>query len=565
MRLINTSTRAFEEFIGRNIPQYAILSHTWEDGEVSFQDYVKGDHFAKKGYGKIDMTCKLAASQRIGYAWVDTCCIDKSSSAELTESINSMFRWYQRAVICYVFLSDLETTEPLESGLPSCRWFTRGWTLQELIAPRIICFYDASWTFRGEKTDLIPQLSAITRIRPEVLRHEERLSTICVAQKMSWAAYRQTTRVEDVAYCLLGIFDVNMPLIYGEEEKAFRRLQEEIIRTTPDLSILGWKWPPESPALFSNQQSTYSSVLATSPDVFAHATHSVAYPNDLLHLTDFSSTSQGLQICCHLAHVFSCNLPDFSSLIPISLSSVDGRREAIQLQTIGVGVYVRRNPYYLDWPHEAPTTKGTVRNRWLVTNSERINLAGAQRLHAQVLFSVENKLEMFEALPWARWNPEQSAFFSPLGSAQSSVAARIRMQDKELGRLDYTVDFVVYAVDWQVDANRPPGYPIPVPRYTILDWNEHRAVINELNTRITEYDPYPADSYLRHAGTPEVSKLVLKPSKGPPGRRAVISVRPELTTDPEHPEDPFWRLHVSCEECDVAHAPEPIDRRWAGC
>jgi hypothetical protein len=142
MRLINTSTGRFEEFIGRNIPKYAILSHTWEEEEVSFKDTSDPSCKSKKGYSKIAMTCRLAAEAGLGYAWVDTCCIDKSSSAELTEAINSMFQWYGRAAICYVYFSDMVPSASLETGLQGCRWFTRGWTLQELIAPKKIDFFD---------------------------------------------------------------------------------------------------------------------------------------------------------------------------------------------------------------------------------------------------------------------------------------------------------------------------------------------------------------------------------------------------------------------------------------
>mgnify|MGYP001940481588 CR=1 FL=1 len=122
MRLINTHTGLFEEFIGRQIPKYAILSHTWEEEEVSYQDYISGACQHRKGYSKIRKTLDLANESDIQYAWVDTCCIDKSSSAELTEAINSMYRWYQRSAICYVYLSDLGVNADMAVDLPRCRW-----------------------------------------------------------------------------------------------------------------------------------------------------------------------------------------------------------------------------------------------------------------------------------------------------------------------------------------------------------------------------------------------------------------------------------------------------------
>ena len=197
----------------------------------------------KAGYRKIQKTCELARIDGFSHAWVDTCCIDKSSSAELSEAINSMFQWYQSAKICYAYLADLISEQnELEHALPKCRWFTRGWCLQELIAPREILFYDSAWRLCGRKTDsdIRSLISRVTTIHEDVLVDPAKLEILPVAQKMSWAADRETTRTEDMAYCLLGIFDINMPMLYGEGKKAFQRLQEEIIKRSNDLSIFAW-------------------------------------------------------------------------------------------------------------------------------------------------------------------------------------------------------------------------------------------------------------------------------------------------------------------------------------
>jgi hypothetical protein len=122
MRLINTRTWLFEEFIGQDIPEYAILSHTWGADEVSYQDYISGTHKSKRGYRKIKKTCVLAAEAGIRHVWIDTCCIDKKSSAELSEAINSMYRWYEQSKICYAFLSDLSGESVLSESLGQCRW-----------------------------------------------------------------------------------------------------------------------------------------------------------------------------------------------------------------------------------------------------------------------------------------------------------------------------------------------------------------------------------------------------------------------------------------------------------
>ncbi|KAL2172259.1 hypothetical protein VTG60DRAFT_6637 [Thermothelomyces hinnuleus] len=225
---------------------YWILSHTWCDEEVTFQEmHTPSLAKNKKGYRKIKGMCELARPHGLGYVWIDTCCIDKTSSAELSESINSMFRWHQESARCIVYLEDLApgTGIATEDELRSCRWFTRGWTLQELLAPREVHFYDSEWKFRGDKTSLIEPLTRITKIDKDALRarsSRDHLGRVPVARKMSWAAGRQSTRLEDKAYCLLGIFDVHMPLSYGEGERAFIRLQQTIAQKVNDMSLFAW-------------------------------------------------------------------------------------------------------------------------------------------------------------------------------------------------------------------------------------------------------------------------------------------------------------------------------------
>ena len=241
MRLLNSKKQTLEEFMD-DVPAYAILSHTWGRHEVTLQDLARPAQESTKDFAKIEGACELAARSGYDYIWIDTCCIDKTSSAELSEAINSMFRWYQEAAMCYVYLSDLRsTTRHLsESELASCRWFRRGWTLQELIAPLCIIFVDRDWVEVGSKDTLLSWISHITTIPEDVLLEPDEIYCLPAATKMSWAAMRQTTRIEDMAYCLLGLFDVHMPLLYGEGRQAFRRLQEEILKRTDDLSLLAW-------------------------------------------------------------------------------------------------------------------------------------------------------------------------------------------------------------------------------------------------------------------------------------------------------------------------------------
>ncbi|RYP37446.1 hypothetical protein DL767_002919 [Monosporascus sp. MG133] len=246
MRLLNSCTWEMKEFVSdSHIPPYAILSHTWgsTEDECSFQEWQQLPAPAikqKEGFRKIEYCCRQAAKDGLEWVWIDTCCIDKVSSAELTEAINSMFRWYRNAEICYAYLSDISSASTIHQKLERSRWFTRGWTLQELIAPAEVAFYSMDWDYIGTKSELSASISSVTKIDASFL-DSKNLVSASVAQKMSWAAHRETSRIEDIAYCLLGIFDVNMPLIYGEGMKAFQRLQEEIMKSYPmDYSLFAW-------------------------------------------------------------------------------------------------------------------------------------------------------------------------------------------------------------------------------------------------------------------------------------------------------------------------------------
>ncbi|KXH35037.1 HET domain-containing protein [Colletotrichum nymphaeae SA-01] len=243
MRLLNTTTLKVKEFVSER-PKYAILSHTWGSEEIILQDTEAGDWAAssiKAGCSKIKSACALALGDGIDWIWIDTCCIEKSSSSELSEAINSMFRWYREAEICYAYLEDVPSLRyaPLigflnlatdldsnhitsikkdQNAFLRSRWFTRGWTLQELIAPQRVDFHASDWSFLGTRSDLSGIIHKHTMIDKEALESDgvEKLSKFTVWSRMQWATSREITRVEDMAYCLLGIFDINMPLLYGE-------------------------------------------------------------------------------------------------------------------------------------------------------------------------------------------------------------------------------------------------------------------------------------------------------------------------------------------------------------
>ncbi|KAK3328134.1 heterokaryon incompatibility protein-domain-containing protein [Cercophora scortea] len=314
MRLLNAETRRLETFFGDEIPKYAILSHTWGDDEVLYEDIcdpLKPLPLSKPGFLKIDFTCKQALLDNYRYAWVDTCCIDKQSSAELSEAINSMFLWYLNAEICYAYLADV-TFNPSDGSargrFEDSRWFTRGWTLQELIAPRNVQFFDSQWSFLGyrqpqalhsdrkfllETRDCLSKnIHERTGVPTNVLlwnapsedvmeqwlfpkSNKERLDKVLhrcsVAQKMSWASRRSTKRIEDEAYSLLGIFGVHMPLLYGEGRRAFFRLQLEIMGVCDDQSIFAFLQDGQGRGL-------PEPLLAVSPAPFANSSDMVHIP-----------------------------------------------------------------------------------------------------------------------------------------------------------------------------------------------------------------------------------------------------------------------------------------------
>ncbi|KAK5119389.1 hypothetical protein LTR85_007745 [Meristemomyces frigidus] len=392
MRLLNVYTEKLEEFDNESgLPRYVILSHTWGKDEVSYQDILTDPDVSKKdGYRKIRKTCEKATVHGIKYAWIDTCCINKASSAELSEAINSMFRWYSHAEVCYAYLSDVpnppvQSTElRVSDGIDepdylcdscdkligvrykcmSCedvdfceqciasggshghrghrivliprhqdryarlaaapafvgkslsgeatptvadieevtldrvvednlrlfaqsRWFRRGWTLQELLAPHELLFYNEDWVLIGSLDTLLVRVCKATGIDEEVLRRTTPISQLSIATRMSWMAHRATTRPEDKAYSLLGIFNVNLPLLYGEGgERAFFRLQEEIIKVSSDHSIFAWNY---------NFAETSGSLLAWSPLNFLNGAQ-IVQDHDPTRDNSYSLTNSGLRI-----------------------------------------------------------------------------------------------------------------------------------------------------------------------------------------------------------------------------------------------------------------------------
>lgn len=292
MRLLSTRRETLEGFFERPGPSYAILSHRWTNDECSLQDFTERRKMDSTGYRKIQGFRTFARAQRPSYkwVWVDTCCIDKQSSAETTEAINSMYEWYREARVCVVYLKDLPSEREMDENgrrlaFSKSDWFRRGWTLQELLAPTTVIFCDREWNIYGSRNELAARISAITGIEKAFLSGQHSPQEASVAMRMSWASGRITTKPEDIAYCLLGIFDVNMSPLYGEKMKAFMRLQHEIIKSSDDESIFAWE---------SNVST--GGMLATSPEAFKKSKKTVAVRLTPEERLPYFITNKGLHI-----------------------------------------------------------------------------------------------------------------------------------------------------------------------------------------------------------------------------------------------------------------------------
>ncbi|KAF3762475.1 HET-domain-containing protein, partial [Cryphonectria parasitica EP155] len=318
MWLLNATTKHLKPFLPDQVPPYAILSHTWDptpDNEVLFSDFSSSAEAScgervpleqqpsarlKRSWRKVELTCAQALCDGYAWVWIDTCCIDKSSSSELSEAINSMYAWYRDSGVCYAYLSDVPANVCLKLSrleFRRSRWFTRGWTLQELLAPSKLVFFamaatpgDGGWRSIGEKTELSDLVASITGIDIDILVDRELLCSASIAQRMSWASCRVTSRPEDMAYCLMGLFGVHMPMLYGEgAEKAFLRLQEEIMASSVDQSLFAWR--DEDAA---TRPSAKYGLLASSPLSFRDSSRIVPY-QDWQCRPPYQMTNRGLQ------------------------------------------------------------------------------------------------------------------------------------------------------------------------------------------------------------------------------------------------------------------------------
>lgn len=345
MRLLRTRTLDLEAFYDPGTrPRYAVLSHTWEPGRhLTYSDLAADPEHALSGTGSelVRRACDVAQKLGHEYLWVECICVDGSSTAEVSEAVNSSFRWYQEASACLVYLADLPSEYPDdETSWRECRWWTRAWTLPELLAPPTVRFYDEDWNFRGTKTSppILDIISHITHISEHVLRDGSLIRRTSVAKRMSWAATRKARRVEDMAYSLLGIFGVHMQTVYGEGTESFKRLQDEILKDTRDMSLLAWEAQPDDKRLFRG-------LFASSPKEFVRfISCPPEWTTPLSFAGEIQSTSKGLSITapfisypCHSQRILLLDLG----------THVQQRKTAL--------VLFRYNDYYV-----RPATNATI-------------------------------------------------------------------------------------------------------------------------------------------------------------------------------------------------------------
>ncbi|KAI8630493.1 heterokaryon incompatibility protein-domain-containing protein [Xylariaceae sp. FL1651] len=390
MRLLKTERYELVEAndVPEPFPQYAILSHTWisPKDEITYQDFkqrkgdIENDIFKQKGWAKLKGYCDRAAKDGWDWAWMDTCCIDKTNPADTQEAINAMFRWYQGAGICYAYLEDVDaskvldhldikdggssldldlddiasrenvadpTTFPhmaLKAFLIKAKWFTRGWTLQELLAPPYLVFVDRKWRRIGTRESWADEINQASRIGAHHLTSFDPVNfTSCsIAMRLSWASRRETTVEEDETYSLLGLFGISLPLIYGEGRlRAFDRLQRELITVYNDDSIFAWKaLQPLSKYFAGTHQKGYNprrGILAPSIREFWDAFSIKSFG---FYGNSFSMTNRGLEITAKRWRYkddptkclirLNCGI-EISRHIGIPLSHVDDSYERIQV------------------------------------------------------------------------------------------------------------------------------------------------------------------------------------------------------------------------------------------
>ncbi|KAH0422258.1 HET domain-containing protein [Colletotrichum camelliae] len=424
-RLLDCETFRIYEFHETSIPNsYAILSHTWGPDEATYQDVKAkglGVDVMKVGWFKTRSFCQVALHHGYKYCFADTCCIDKQDPAELSEAINSMFRWYANSSVCYAYLSDVPPGKPIGDS----RWFSRGWTLQELIAPSKMIFFDREWGFIGTRDTLCDDIQRRSGVDKVILDSttssrniNNALSKIPVARRMSWAAGRFTTREEDRAYSLLGIFGVNMPMLYGEGRRAFIRLQEEIAKEINDLSLFAWTRQEDpynscNPAntaeestgagLSGEEVSKPCGIFAASPDDFQFS-HDLVLKRDIKYNPEFTITNKGLKIT-----IEATETEENIWRVSLGCRTSGGSRQdtiGILLKELGGGEFVRWNAdRWAQWQGDYQGHETTFYVKKFVDE-----ITAEPVYKRSIQFQARGNIRFENATPKGYWSPKTAMF-----------------------------------------------------------------------------------------------------------------------------------------------------------
>ncbi|KAK3115322.1 hypothetical protein LTR53_005449 [Teratosphaeriaceae sp. CCFEE 6253] len=461
------------EKYGDQIPEYAILSHTWGEDEVLYADIQNDTAHHRKAYPKLAESFAQARKDGFGYLWIDTCCIDKTSSSELSEAINSMYSWYQASKKCYAFLADVSDVDlkAFERQFRNSRWFTRGWCLQELLAPSDLEFFSCDWQPLGDRSALQRLISETTRIDVDYLTGYRSVHQASISTRMSWAATRQTTRKEDEAYCLMGLFSVNMPMLYGEGgPRAFIRLQEEIMSHSDDHTIFAW-----TDAQIQDAPRTTRGLLADRPQVFAQAGSIIPWDN-VSEEAPFDMSNRGLSITLPLLHLkddlyvaaLECHQPyqdnKYLGIYLKKLSTGPNQYARVECHKLGVGALAGRGrPRRLFVRQAQANERESARTQFLQLRSVTVDLEHYAAI--DMLYPAPTAAELLEApgetsqsRTWVP-RPYPTVFPVPKGTRKLAVAILlIRQSDGEsfvlmLGSItDYQVGFFACESDRWVEG-----------------------------------------------------------------------------------------------------------------
>lgn len=470
-----------------------------------------------------------------------------------------MYLWYQRSKVCYVYLADMEPSADFKSALPNCLWFTRGWTLQELIAPDNVVFFDRGWNRRAEKRNLVQELFLITGISEKVLDHTQPLSAMSVAQKMSWASHRATTRIEDTAYCLLGIFGVHMPLMYGEEETAFRRLQEEIMRTTPDLSIFAWRLPPSDDSIpfgaqYKSSKRVYCGFLADSPLLFSQSGSLAKRPFGSRR--EFSFSNCGIKTQVQTLSYTAPRLNRRSYLLPLDCSWDEDLSLGVRIKKCGPDQFLREDPWNLVECRGFVSSNPPLQ-RYLLTDLSEMTMDSNQQMIDSDFFMSQvrthvlqldssGSIETYEVWSRARWDDEDRVFLVSGNASHDSsfITLGVRVNVNKWGiKLPKEVTFKVicFVVGWASPA-------APGPQITIVDYKKHPMMDDVLaRIKLWDHDTHQLWSQLRFRGISKSPEVVFPIPETDLFARVYYTL--VLGDDPDVCARKYWKLHIASEIC----------------